>query len=68
MVAEARHLSEQIVWYTRNKAEVLAYQQDHLVAELDLIAFTKWEGRPKRDSWEPWTSYANDIKSRGIND
>ena len=30
-----KHLSEQIAWYTRNKAEVLAYQ-DHFVAELDL--------------------------------
>ena len=35
MFAEDKHLSEQIAWYTRNKAEVLAYQ-DHFVAELDM--------------------------------
>ena len=34
MVAEDKHLSEQIAWYTRNKAEVLAYQ-DHFVADLE---------------------------------
>ena len=35
MVAKDKQLWEQIAWYARNKAGVLAYQ-DHFVAELDL--------------------------------